>query len=150
MLELKAPRSAARSPPAGRWGSHRESLELVSDSRTSARRCGEVLETLEGVIASRKRDPSSRSYPTQLLAGGPEAAGAKVTEEAAELVQAARGETDDRVVSEAADLIYHTLVLLACRNVPLARVEDELARRFGMSGLEEKAARQGGGQGATT
>lgn len=102
------------------------------------------------MIASRNRDPSARSYTTKLLAGGPEAAGAKVTEEAAELVQAARGETDDRVVSEAADLLYHTLVLLACRNVPLARVEDELARRFGVSGLEEKASRQGGGQGATT
>jgi phosphoribosyl-ATP pyrophosphohydrolase len=44
-------------------------------------------------------------------------------------------------VAEAADLVYHTLVLLACRDVPLGRVEDELARRFGVSGLEEKAAR---------
>ncbi|MCE9629749.1 MAG: phosphoribosyl-ATP diphosphatase [Planctomycetia bacterium] len=150
MLELWIPRATIRSLPVGQRGRHRESLELVSDSRTSARRCGEVLETLEGVIASRKRDPSVRSYTTKLLAGGPEAAGAKVVEEAAELVEAARGETDDRVVCEAADLLYHTLVLLACRNVPLARVEDELARRFGVSGLEEKAARQDGGQGATT
>ncbi len=91
-----------------------------------------------------------RSYTTKLLAGGPAAAGAKVSEEAAEFVQAACGETDERVVSEAADLIYHTLVLLACRNVPLASVEDELARRFGVSGLDEKAARQGGAQGAST
>jgi phosphoribosyl-ATP pyrophosphohydrolase len=58
-------------------------------------------------------------------------------------VQAAAGEADDRVVAEAADLIYHMLVLLAARDVTLARVEDELARRFGVSGLDEKAARGG-------
>jgi phosphoribosyl-ATP pyrophosphohydrolase len=76
-----------------------------------------------------------------LLAGGVAKIGGKVTEEAGELVQAAAGESDDRVVSEAADLVYHMLVLLAFRGVPLARVEDELARRFGVSGLDEKAAR---------
>jgi phosphoribosyl-ATP pyrophosphohydrolase len=108
-----------------------------------------VLEALEGVIASRKADPSARSYTTKLLASGPEGAGAKVTEEADEFVRAARGEPDDRVVSEAADLVYHTLVLLACRNVPLARVEAELARRFGVSGLDEKAARTAGGDGGS-
>jgi phosphoribosyl-ATP pyrophosphohydrolase len=48
------------------------------------------------------------------------------------------------VVSEAADLMYHMLVLLACREVTLASVENELARRFGVSGLEEKAARAQG------
>ena len=99
------------------------------------------------MIASRKADPSARSYTTKLLTGGPEAAGAKVTEEASELVRAAAAETDDRVISEAADLLYHTLVLLACRDVPLARVEEELARRFGVSGLEEKAVRTAGNQG---
>jgi phosphoribosyl-ATP pyrophosphohydrolase/phosphoribosyl-AMP cyclohydrolase len=104
-----------------------------------------VLESLEQVIAARKGGDASRSYTAKLLAGGVTAAGAKVTEEAEELVRAAGGETDERVVSEAADLIYHTLVLLACRDVPLERVEDELARRFGVSGLAEKAARATGG-----
>lgn len=106
-----------------------------------------MLEALEAVIASRKADPSSRSYTTKLLASGPSGAGAKVTEEADELVRAACGEADDRVVSEAADLVYHTLVLLACRDLSLARVEDELARRFGVSGLDEKAARTATGGG---
>ena len=64
-----------------------------------------------------------------------------VTEVAGELVQAATAETDARVVSEAADLVYHMLVLLACRGLAIAEVEDELARRFGVSGLDEKAAR---------
>ena len=104
-------------------------------------RFGETLERLEGVIASRKCDPPERSYTSRLLAGGVPAIGCKVTEEAGELVAAAAAESDDRVVSEAADLVYHTLVLLASRGLSLARVEDELARRFGVSGLDEKAAR---------
>jgi len=103
-----------------------------------------------GVIASRKADPSARSYTTRLLASGPEGAGAKVTEEAEELVRAAREETDDRVVAEAADLMYHTLVLLACRDVPFDLVEAELARRFGVSGLDEKAARTAAPRGPST
>lgn len=105
------------------------------------RRLGEVLESLEGVIASRKGGDPDRSYTSRLLAGGVEASGPKVIEEAGELVTAATSESDDRVVSEAADLIYHSLVLLAARNVPFMHVEDELARRFGVSGLDEKASR---------
>ena len=99
-------------------------------------------------MASRKGGAPERSYTSRLLAGGVPAIGAKVTEEAGELVQAAAGEGDDRVVAEAADLVYHMLVLLAARDVPLARVEDELARRFGVSGLDEKAARGPTGGGA--
>lgn len=108
-----------------------------------------MLEALEGVIASRKADPTVRSYTTKLLASGPEGAGGKVTEEADELVRAACGEADDRVVAEAADLVYHMLVLLACRDVQLVRVEAELARRFGVSGLDEKAARTRPDQGGS-
>ena len=105
------------------------------------RRLGETLEELERVVAARKNDPSARSYTSRLLAGGVPAVSVKVTEEAGELVAAADHETDDRVVSEAADLVYHMLVLLAGRGVGLSQVEDELARRFGISGLDEKAAR---------
>ena len=117
----------------------------MSDVQPSNRPLGKVLEALEQVIAARKGGDPDRSYTARLLAGGAAAAGAKVTEEAAELVTAAAVETDERVVSEAADLVYHTLVLLACRDVPLRLVEDELAGRFGVSGLAEKAARGAGG-----
>lgn len=113
----------------------------VSDSESSSRRVGEVLEALERVIASRRGDSPDRSYTSRLLAGGVEKTGAKVTEEAAELVHAAGAESADRVVAEAADLLYHALVLLACRDVSLESVEAELARRFGVSGLAEKEAR---------
>jgi len=115
--------------------------KTVSDLQSSMRRAGEVLEALERVVESRKGESADRSYTSRLLAGGAAKIGGKVTEEAGELVQAAAAESDERVVSEAADLVYHMLVLLAFRGVPLARVEDELARRFGVSGLDEKAAR---------
>ncbi|RLT07465.1 MAG: phosphoribosyl-ATP diphosphatase [Planctomycetota bacterium] len=106
------------------------------------RRVGETLESLEHVVVSRKSQPSLESYTSRLFSGGVEKIGEKVTEEAGELVAAAKAESAERVVSEAADLLYHMLVLLAFREVPLAQVEDELARRFGISGLEEKASRK--------
>jgi len=118
----------------------------VADSQASSRQVGEALEALEQVIAARKGGDPTRSYTAKLLAGGVAAAGAKVTEEAEELVRAAGDEADDRVVAEAADLLYHVLVVLACRDVSLGRVEAELARRFGVSGLAEKAARAAGGE----
>lgn len=105
-------------------------------------RLGAVLEELQGVINARKAADSERSYTARLLAGGVPAIAGKVTEEAGELVQAAATEADERVVSEAADLLYHVLVLLAARDLSLSQVEEALAGRFGVSGLAEKAARQ--------
>ena len=138
MLKLGGPSPAVGMAPARRaW----QPEWTVSDVQPSKRPLGEVLESLEQVIAARKASDPERSYTARLLAGGPSLAGGKVTEEAGELVEAAADESDERVVSEAADLLYHTLVLLACRDLPLRLVEDELARRFGVSGLAEKAAR---------
>jgi phosphoribosyl-ATP pyrophosphohydrolase len=143
MLELAGSPSAAGADPAVRRH-HRPAAapeRFVADSQASKRQVGEVLEALEQVIAARKGGDAGRSYTAKLLAGGAAAAGAKVTEEAEELVRAATDEADDRVVAEAADLVYHMLVLLACRGIPVEQVESELARRFGVSGLAEKAAR---------
>jgi phosphoribosyl-ATP pyrophosphohydrolase/phosphoribosyl-AMP cyclohydrolase len=102
----------------------------------------EIFDTLFGVIMDRKKNPSEASYTTKLLAGGPEAAGAKVTEEAAELVEAALSGESDKVIHEAADLIYHAWVLMAGADVSPQDVREELAGRFGTSGLEEKAGRK--------
>lgn len=110
---------------------------------------GEVLAALSDVIDARRGGDPATSYTSRLLAGGPEATGRKVTEEASELVTAAAGESDERVVAEAADLFYHAMVLLACRGLSLADVEAELARRFGVSGLAEKAARMTHPQGGS-
>ncbi len=106
-----------------------------------------ILKALEGVLIARKTNPTSgKSYVASLYDRGLEAIGGKVIEEAAETVEAADepGEAGrEHLIREAADLLFHTLVLLAFKDVPLARVEAELARRFGVGGLEEKASRQG-------
>jgi phosphoribosyl-ATP pyrophosphohydrolase len=95
-------------------------------------------------LGQRAEQRPSGSYTTKLIEGGPEKIGAKIREEAQELIEAA-GEGGDagrqHFVYEAGDLIYHTLVLLAWRGVDIDEVAVELARREGTSGLEEKASR---------
>ena len=103
-----------------------------------------TLQQLMATIEDRKRGGSGKSYTASLLAGGVNKIGAKITEEAAEVVEAAAEPGDEgreHLVREAADLLYHLLVMLACRDMNLTAVEAELARRFGISGLEEKASR---------
>ena len=103
-----------------------------------------ILAKLVEVIRDRKLNPPPRSYTTSLFAGGVDKIGGKVTEEACELVEAAREageEGTQHFIHEAADLLYHMLVLLRHREVEWDAVEAELARRFGISGLDEKAAR---------
>jgi len=112
---------------------------------------GRPLDALEATILARQSMPDEKSYTAKLLAGGVEKIGGKIIEEAAELVEAA-GEPDEEgrqhTIYEAGDLLYHTLVLLAARGVRLAEVEAELARRFGVSGLDEKASREERGAGS--
>ena len=80
-------------------------------------------------ISERARERPSGSYTGTLLDRGVGAVARKVGEEAVELTVAALDETDERVVEEAADLVYHLYVLLAARGLDVAAVEDELARR---------------------
>jgi phosphoribosyl-ATP pyrophosphohydrolase len=104
-----------------------------------------ICQRLMTVIEERRANPSDRSYTSTLLAGGVETIGAKIVEEAAEVVDAARGTGPDahkHLIHEAADLLYHLLVMLGHKNVQLVEVEAELAVRFGISGLDEKAARK--------
>jgi phosphoribosyl-ATP pyrophosphohydrolase len=104
----------------------------------------DILHRLMAVVADRKRNPPPRSYTSTLFAGGVEKIGAKVLEEAEEVVEAAKesGETGEQhLVQEAADLIYHLLVMLAHRDATLEQVEQVLAQRFGISGLDEKESR---------
>ena len=101
---------------------------------TGARSCFEGgdrfgLASLERVIAERRDADPLLSYTARLLGAGPRRAAEKVTEEAGELSAAALAGSDEEVAAEAADLLYHALVLLASRRVALATVEDELARR---------------------
>lgn len=100
-----------------------------------------TLSALEEALQERVNASGQRSYTKSLLEAGAEKIGAKINEEAEELVQAVAGESDARVASEAADVLYHLMVGLLHRGIPLRAVEQELARRFGTSGHEEKASR---------
>lgn len=97
---------------------------------------------LEATIRARAASTAEKSYTRSLLDGGPAKIGAKLREEADELARALEGETDERVVSETCDLLFHALVGLRQRGLPLRAVLAELARRTGQSGHAEKAARK--------
>ncbi|WP_261341592.1 phosphoribosyl-ATP diphosphatase [Bremerella cremea] len=103
-----------------------------------------VLAALMAVIEDRRANPPEKSYTTKLFKGGVPKIGEKIMEEAAEVVEAAGEEGDEgrqHLIYEAGDLIYHLFVMLGHREIPLSEVEAELARRFGVSGIDEKASR---------
>jgi phosphoribosyl-ATP pyrophosphohydrolase len=102
-----------------------------------------VLPRLAAIIASRRQEQAGKSYTKELLDGGAERCARKLGEEAVETVIAALGSDTGALKREAADLLYHLLVLLEVKRVPLGDVLAELEGRIGTSGLAEKAARQG-------
>ena len=100
-----------------------------------------TLDTLAATIAARRGADPDSSWTARLLAQGPEKCAEKFGEEAIEaIIEAVRGDRA-RLTSEAADVLYHLLVMLTARDVALADVLAELDRRQGTSGLDEKAAR---------
>lgn len=101
----------------------------------------ETLTRLEQVIAERKAASPDASYVAKLNAAGIEKIAQKLGEEAVETVIAALSGSRKEVVGEAADLIFHLLVLLQARRIKLDEVMAELDRREGTSGIEEKASR---------
>jgi phosphoribosyl-ATP pyrophosphohydrolase len=102
-----------------------------------------ALARLAETVAARAGADPEQSWTAKLLARGPEACARKFAEEAVEaVVEAVRGDRA-RLVAEAADVLYHLLVMLRSRDVGLAEVEAELARREGVSGIAEKAGRPG-------
>ena len=101
----------------------------------------DVLNRLAQTIRARREASAENSYTRQLLDGGPERCAKKFGEEAVETVIAALGQSDEALKGEAADLVYHLLVLLESRSVPLDDVIQVLEGRMGESGLAEKARR---------
>src|SRR5437868_14108833 len=103
-----------------------------------------VLHQLMSVLEDRKVNPPPNQYTARLYAGEDAKIGAKIAEEAHELVEAA-GETGEQgrrhIIYEASDVMYHLLVLLAHHNIKFEDVEAEISRRFGQSGLDEKTSR---------
>lgn len=101
-----------------------------------------VLADLAALIRSRRTDNASKSYTKELLDAGPERCAKKLGEEAVETVIAALGSDRVALKKEAADLLYHLLVVLEVKGVTLDDVLGELQSRTGTSGLVEKAQRQ--------
>lgn len=101
----------------------------------------DLLERLAGVLEARKGADPDSSYVARLYGKGLDAILKKIGEEATETVMAAKDGEPDKIVYEVADLWFHSLVLLAHQGLKPQDVLDELDRRFGLSGLEEKAQR---------
>jgi phosphoribosyl-ATP pyrophosphohydrolase len=104
-----------------------------------------IFARLMAVIEDRKANPPAKSYTTSLFQGGVAKIGAKILEEAGEVVEAAAEPGDQgrsHLIYESADLVYHLFVLLGHQDIRLPELEAELARRFGISGIDEKASRQ--------
>ena len=101
----------------------------------------DVLQRLSATIETRKSADPESSWTAKLLAKGPEKCAEKFGEEAVEAIIAAVMNDRENLTAEAADVLYHLLVMLAARDVALADVLAELDRRAGTSGIAEKAAR---------
>jgi phosphoribosyl-ATP pyrophosphohydrolase len=102
----------------------------------------DVLARLQAVLESRRGAAPESSYVARLLAGGADGMLKKIGEEATELVMAGKDGVPERIVAEAADLWFHTMVVLVAQNLSVDDVLAELDRRFGRSGLDEKASRK--------
>ena len=100
-----------------------------------------IFQQLEIVLEERKNASADKSYVSSLYQKGLDEILKKIGEEATEVVIAGKDEDEEQIVYEVSDLFFHTLVLLKQQNISFEKVEKELQRRFGLSGLEEKEAR---------
>ena len=100
-----------------------------------------VLSILEEILEQRKSASAENSYVASLYNKGTDQILEKIREESAEVIMAAKGDGNDKIIHEVADLWFHVLVLLIYKNISVSDIETELARRFGISGLEEKRNR---------
>ena len=117
--------------------------EGAKDDGVPAAEGARILVRLEQILASRRDSATGeKSYTKSLLDAGMPKILAKIAEETAELAAELPSGTDERVVSETADVMFHVMVGLTARKIPIERVFAELARRFGTSGHVEKASRK--------
>ncbi|GFO59077.1 phosphoribosyl-ATP pyrophosphatase [Geomonas silvestris] len=102
----------------------------------------DIISAVYRVIQERKTNPTDSSYTASLMAKGIDKILKKLGEEATEVVIAGKGGKREEIVYETADLIFHNLVLLGFYDIDPEEVFNELRRRFGISGIEEKASRK--------
>ncbi|MBL7005360.1 MAG: phosphoribosyl-ATP diphosphatase [Gammaproteobacteria bacterium] len=101
----------------------------------------DILSQLDAVLNERKTASADSSYVASLYSKGLDTILKKIGEEAAETIIAGKAEDKEQIVYETADLWFHTMVLLSQQGISSQQILDELARRFGLSGIEEKASR---------
>ena len=101
----------------------------------------DILSRLMEVLEARKQSAPTESYVASLYSKGLDTILKKIGEESAETIIAAKGDDEQQIIYEMADLWFHNLVLLAHKGLSAEQVLQELDRRFGLSGLEEKASR---------
>ena len=119
-----------------------ETNEIISDIEVNATNKYSILDNLFHVIQDRKNDDPKKSYTSKLLNGKENSMLKKIVEEAGEFTFAVKDDNSEEMIYEAADLVYHTMVALASKNISPDRIKQELARRFGMSGIDEKNSRK--------
>jgi phosphoribosyl-ATP pyrophosphohydrolase len=102
----------------------------------------DIFQKLFMIIESRKSESPDKSYVSSLMTKGIEKINSKIMEEAAEVCEAGIENDRNHTIYEICDLLFHTFVLAGYRNIPLQEIKAELERRFGTSGLEEKAGRK--------
>lgn len=115
--------------------------KIISDVEINTTAAYGVIDTLYHTICERKDEDVSKSYTAKLLKGNQNSMLKKIVEEAGEFTFAVKDDNEKEIIYEAADVAYHVLVALASKNINPDRVKQELARRFGISGIEEKNSR---------
>ena len=100
-----------------------------------------IFKQLEEILEQRKDADADNSYVSSLYQKGTDEILKKIGEESAEVIMATKDNVESKIIYEVADLWFHTLVLLRHKNIETSKIEQELSRRFGLSGLEEKANR---------
>lgn len=109
---------------------------LVNTSSTYS-----VIDNLYHIIQEKRNDDPKQSYTAKLLQGKENSMLKKIVEEAGEFTFAVKDNDTEEIIYEGADLVYHCLVALASKNISPDRIKQELTRRFGVSGIEEKNSR---------
>lgn len=118
-----------------------ESNETIHNVEVDTSYAYGVIDTLYHTICEKKDQDPNTSYTAKLLQGKENSYLKKIVEEAGELTFAIKDNNTEEIIYETADLVYHCLVGLASKNISPDRVKQELARRFGMSGIAEKNSR---------
>ena len=118
-----------------------ETEETIHNVDIDTNKAYSVIDNLYHVIESRKNDDPKKSYTAKLLKGKQNSMLKKIVEEAGEFTFAIKDDDTDEAIYEAADMTYHVMVALASKNISPDRVKQELARRFDISGIDEKNSR---------